>query len=146
MPISEGISAFGTLLKIGDGNVLESFATIAEVTNLVGPSGKTNTANITNHGSPSAHEEIVPTTIVPGTWKVTVNFTPTAITQGYSTGLLRDWINRNKRNFRLIWPNVANNTITFAAYVTAFDTKAPVDGKLEADFSLDVTGVYVWTN
>ena len=146
MPESLGIAAFGTLMKIGDGGTPESFATIAEVTDLQGPSGKTAMVELTNHGSPSAHTERVPTIVDPGTWKLSVNFTPTAITQNYATGLIRDWINRTKRNFRLVWPNAANTTIAFAAYVTAFDTKAPVDGKLSADISLDVTGVYTWTN
>jgi hypothetical protein len=146
MPVSSGIAAFGTLLKIGDGGSPESFATIAEVTNIDGPSGKTGTADVTNHSSPSAFKEIVATTIDPGTYKITVNFTPTAITQNYSTGILRDWINRTKRNFQLVWPNVGNTTIQFAAYVTDFSTKNPVDGKLEAEFSIEVTGVYTWTN
>jgi hypothetical protein len=146
MPAASGIAAFGTLLKIGDGQVSESFATVAEVTDIEGPGGKTSTVDITNHSSPSAFKEIVPTTIDPGTIKLTVNFLPSAVTQNYNTGLLRDWIQRNKRNFQIIWPNVAGTYVTFAAYVIEFDQKAPVDGKLSATFSLEVTGVYTWTN
>lgn len=146
MPASLGIAAFGTLIKIGDGNVSESFATIAEVTNIDGPGGKTSMVEITNHSSPSAFKEVVPTTIDPGTFKLTMNWLPTVITQNYATGITRDWINRTKRNFQLVWPNAATTTVTFAAYVTDFTQKAPVDGKLEADLSLEVTGPYVWTN
>jgi hypothetical protein len=143
---SSGIAAFGTLIKIGDGNASESFATIAEVTNITGPAGKTNTTDITNHSSTNATKEIVPTTIDPGTWTLEVNLIPTAITQGYTYGLIRDWQARNKRNFQLVWPNIGNTQITFTAYVTGFDQKAPVDGKLAATFKLDVTGVYTWAN
>lgn len=146
MPATMGTAAFGTLLKIGDGGSPENFTTIAEVTNITGPGGKTKMVDMTNHSSPSAFMEVVPATVDPGTYKLTVNFVPTAVTQNYATGILRDWINRNKRNFQLVWPNTAGTYVQFAAYVTDFDQKAGVDGKLEADFSLEVTGPYSWNN
>lgn len=143
---SLGIGAFGTLIKIGDGQGSESFATIAEVTNIDGPGLKISMQNITNHSSPSAYKEIIPTLIDPGVFKLTMNFLPTAVTQNYNTGLLRDLQNRTKRNFQLVWPNAAGTYVTFAAYVTDFNQKAPVEGKLEAEMSLEVSGPYVWTN
>jgi hypothetical protein len=146
MPASSGIAAYGTLLKIGDGQGTESFSTIAEVVDITGPGGKTTMVDLTNHSSPSAFKEVAPTVVDPGTLKLVVNFIPTAITQGYNTGILRDWINRNKRNFQLVWPNTAGTYVQFAAYVTDFDQKAAKDGKLEATFSLEVTGPYSWNN
>lgn len=146
MPQSNATAAYGTLLKIGDGQVSEGFATIAEVVDIGGPAAKTIMLEVTNHSSPSAFKEKVPSVIDPGAFKLVVNFTPAAITQGYNTGLLRDWIQRNKRNFQLVWPNIGNTAVQFAAYVTDFDQKAPVDGKLEATFGLEVTGPYIWLN
>jgi hypothetical protein len=146
MPVSQGIAAFGTYLKLGDGGSPENFAIIAEISDISGPGSKVNTAKLTNHSSPNAFEEIVPTTIDPGTFKITGNFTPLAVTQGYNTGLLRDFLNRNKRNFQLVWPNVSNTTMSFAAYVTDFDTKNPVSGSLEFTASVEITGMPVWTN
>ena len=145
MPISTGIAAFGTLLKIGDGAGVESYTTIAEVTDVGWGGMKVNTADITNHGSTSAFKEIVATTVDPGQVKFSINFVPNAVTHAYTTGVMRDIIARNKRNFQLVFPCVAPNTITFAAYVTGFDHKGPVDGKLAADFSIDITGFITWS-
>jgi hypothetical protein len=146
MPVSQGIAAFGTYMKIGDGGSPEAFAIIAEVTDISGPGAKATMVDLTNHSSPSAVKEVIPTVIDPGTWKLTMNFTPLAITQNYATGLQRDFWARNRRNFQLVWPNVSNTTLSFTAYVTDFDTKAPVAGGLTATMSLEVTGPYVWTN
>ena len=145
MPISSGIAAFGTLLKIGDGAGVESFTTIAEVTDISWGGLKVNTADITNHGSTSAFKEIVATTVDPGQVKGSVNYLPNALTHSYVTGFMRDIVNRNKRNFQLFFPTGTPNTITFAGYVTGFDQKGPVDGKLAADFTIDLTGVPAWS-
>ena len=145
MPISSGIAAYGTLLKIGDGAGVESFTAIAEVTEVGWGGLKVGTADITNHGSTSAFKEIVATTVDPGQVKFSVNYLPNTLTQAYTTGLMRDIINRNKRNFQLTFPSGTPNTITFAAYVTGFDQKGPVDGKLAADFTIDITGVPAWS-
>ena len=44
--MGEGISAFGTTLKIGDGATPEVFAAIAEVTNVGGPGMNLQVANL----------------------------------------------------------------------------------------------------
>jgi hypothetical protein len=140
MPISSGIAAYGTLLKIGDGGSPETFSTVAEVVQIDWSGMKATLADITNHGSVSAFKEIVPTTVDPGQIKLTVNFLPTAITQAYTTGLLRDLTQRNKRNFQLVFPNVGNTTWGVAGYVSQLDIKGPVEGKLQADFVIDISG------
>jgi hypothetical protein len=147
MPVSQGIAAFGTLFKMGDGgSPTEAFATVAEVVDVAGPGGKTTMADLTSHTSPSGFKEKVPTTVDGGSFTLKVNFLPSAVTQGYTAGLLNKWLNRTKGNYQLLWPNVAGTYVTFAAYVTAFDMKAPVDSKLEATFTVEVTGAYTWTN
>jgi hypothetical protein len=136
---SLGISAFGSLLKIGDGAGSESFTTIAEVTNIDWSGLKAGTTDITNHSSAGAFKEVTPTTIDPGTVKLSVNFLPSAITQGYTSGLVRDLVNRNKRNFQLVFPTPL--TWPFTGYVVSLDIKMPVEGGFKADFSIELTGV-----
>jgi hypothetical protein len=140
MPISSSIAAFGTLLKIGDGAGVESFTTIAEVTDISWGGMKVSTAEVTNHGSVSAFKEIVATTVDPGQVKFSVNFLPTATTQAFATGLMRDLTARTKRNFQVVFPTSVPTTWLIAGYVSGFDQKGPVDGKLAADFTIDITG------
>ena len=138
--MTQGTAAFGTYLKIGDGNTPENFTTVAEVTNIGGPNMKVKMVDMTNHSSAGAFTEQVPTTIDVGALKLTVNWIPTHPTQGYATGLLRDLVNRNPRNFKLVFPDTAHTTWLLPCYVVSFDSKAAVEGKSEADFELDITG------
>ena len=133
-----GIAAFGTLIKRGDGGSPESFTTIAEVVNITGPTMKVKTVDVTNHTSPGAVQQDVVTTIDPGTIKLTINWIPDNATQSYAAGLLKDMMGRTARNFQLIFPNVAATTWLLPCYVTGFDNKAPVEGKLEADIELNI--------
>jgi predicted secreted protein len=137
---SAAISSFGTLLKIGDGQGSETFATIAEVTELKPPSLKLDTEDVTNHSSTGGWEEVIPTIKSGGEVGLKINFIPTNATHSYSAGLLKDFNNKTKRNFQIVFPDGSNTTWSFAAYVTAFKADAPVKGKLSADITLKVTG------
>ena len=133
-----GIAAYGTLIKRGDGATPENFVTIAEVVDITGPAMKVKAIDTTNHSSANAIAENVVGIIDMGVLKLTVNFMPDAPTQSYAAGLLMDLYQRNPRNYQLVWPNVAHTTWLLPCYVTGFDPKAPVDGKLVADFELDI--------
>ena len=133
------LAAFGTLLKIGDGQGSESFTTIAEVTKIGGPKFKLNLDDVTSHSSTSGWMENIPTTLDPGQVDIEISFIPTTATQSQTSGLLRDFKNKTKRNFQLIFPDTTQ--WAFAAYVVAFEPSAPVDKALSAKVTLDITGV-----
>ncbi|MGE5619533.1 MAG: phage tail tube protein [Sphingomonadaceae bacterium] len=137
--MTQAIGSHGTLLKIGDGGEPEQFTTIAEVTNIQGPGLSMDTVDATSHDSPSYHEEIIAGIKRSGEVTFSINFVPTHATHNPSTGLLRDWANRTKRNFKLVFPDVGNTTWTFAAFVTGFQPTAPAGSeKLTADVTLKV--------
>ena len=75
------ISAFGTLLKVGDGGGTEVFTTIAEVKEISGPSISVDTVELTTHSSSGAWKEYLPTLIDAGEVTFDVNFIPTNATQ-----------------------------------------------------------------
>ena len=137
---TNAIPAFGTLLKIGDGGGPENFTTIAELLDIKGPKFEVETEDVTNHSSPGSWEEVIGTILRSGEVGFDVNFVPTAATHSYSSGLLKDMVNKTKRNFQLVFPNVGNTTWTFAAFVTGFETEAAVKGKLKAAITLKITG------
>jgi hypothetical protein len=139
--MTNALNSFGTLLKIGDGATpTENFTTIAELLDIDGVTLKANTEDATNHSSPGGFEEKIPTTLAAGPIKFGINFIPTGATHSYSTGLIKDFKNKTKRNFQLVFPDSGATTWNFAAYVTSVDIKAPVKGKLTADVTLDITG------
>jgi predicted secreted protein len=138
---SGAISGFGTLLKLGDGATpTEGFTTIGEVKDIGGPDLKLNTADVTNHSSTDGWKEKIGTLLEGGQVAFKVNFIPTTATHSFSTGLIKDMVNRTKRNFKLVFPDTGATTWTFAALVTQFKPNEPVDGALEADVTLDITG------
>ena len=138
--MSNAISAFGTLLKIGDGGAPESFTTIAEVKDIGGPKLKSNTAEVTNHSSTDGWLEKIGTILEAGQVTFKINFVPTATTHSFSTGLIKDFVARTKRNFKLVFPDTGATTWSFTAIVTGFEPSEPVNGPLEADVTLDITG------
>lgn len=138
--MTEAISAFGTLLKIGDGGGPEVFTSIAEVVTIGGPSLSMDTADVTHHESPGGWEEVVGTILRSGEVSFDVNFIPTHATQNAATGLLNDLENRTLRNFELVFPDTGNTTWSFAALVTGFEPDAPHDDPLRASVTLKLSG------
>lgn len=141
MTTTGAISAFGTLLKIGDGaSPTETFTTIAEVTDIGGPSLKLATIEATSHSSTDGWIEKIGGLLDGGELSFDVSFIPTNATQNFSTGLIYAMVNRTVRNFKLVFPNLSATTWAFAALVTGFEPKEPIDDKLSASVTLEITG------
>jgi hypothetical protein len=101
--MSDGISAFGTALQIGNGGTPEAFTTIAEVINISGPTLSLETIDVTSHGSTDAWREFVAGLKDPGEITFDINFVPTGATHSYSTGLINDYDDRTLRNSSLFF-------------------------------------------
>ena len=142
--MTSALSAYATLLKIGDAADPEVFTTIAEVVNIGGPSLSLDPIDVTNHSSPSAWKEFVAGLKDGGEVSFEVNFIPTEAThKNAAGGLLNDLDGRTLRNFELIFPDSGATKWTFAAFITGFEVAAPVDGKLSASITLKLSGVPV---
>lgn len=140
---SVAVSSFGTLLKIGDGAGSESFTTIGEVRDIDGPAFALGTEEVTAHDG-SGSREFVATLKEVGEISFEINFNKAA-TQGFTGGLYNDFVNKTKRNFQIVLPTTVAATGAFAAFVTAFKFKEPVEGVLRADVTLKVTGAATWS-
>lgn len=134
------ISSFGTLLKIGDGGGTEVFTTIAEVRDISGPGLKLNLEESTSHSSAGGWKESIGTILEGGEVSFEINYDPAGATHNATTGLIRDMVNRTKRNFKVVFPNGGSTTWTFGAFVTGFEPDAPVQGKLAAKVTLEISG------
>jgi len=136
--MTNAIGSHGTMLKIGDGGSPETFATIAEVLDINGPNMTADTEEVTSQSS--TWKEYIATVLDAGEVTFDLNFVPTDATHSYSAGLLKDFTSRTLRNFQLVFPDSGSTTWTFAAYVTAFQPSAPVNGKLGASVTLKISG------
>lgn len=136
------VSATGTLLKIGDGAGSETFTTIGEVLDIDGPSMSVNILEVTAHDT-GPYIQKLPNLIDPGQVSFDINFNAHS-TQGFSSGLYNDMVNRTLRNFQIVLTTTVAKTGSFSAYVTNFQFSAPVDGALTASITLDITGQVTW--
>lgn len=132
------IDAHGTLLRIDDGT--GSYTTIAEVTDIGGPSMSLDPIDVTSHDSTAAYREFIGGLLDAGEVTLTINYVPTAGTHDATTGLIADMVARVVRNFKLVFPDSGTTTWTFAALITAFESAEPIDDKLSADVTLKLSG------
>lgn len=133
-------ASFGVLLKRGDGGSPETFSSVAEVKDIKPFKLKADTKETTHHGSPGAWRTFKSTLIDGGECTFKLNFLPDDTSHSFAAGLAADLINRVQRNYRVVLPDTSSTTYQFAAIVTQFDPDAPVEGILETDVTLKITG------
>lgn len=140
---TNAIGGFGTLVKIGDGGGTEVFTTIAELKNIKLPGVKNVVVDVTSHSSPGGIKEKLAVLGEITEMTFDVSFIPTGATHSYTSGLLKDALNRTKRNFKVVLPDAGATTWQGAAYVEEFTPEAPVDNVLKASIKLTPAGQ--WT-
>lgn len=134
--------AFGTLLQLGDGMMVETFTTLAEVKDIDGPDISLDTEDITPHDAVGGWEEFIPTILRSGEVTFDLNFVPSSAQHGdVAGGVINLLKTRTKRNWKLVLPTSPAYEWTFAAYVVGFSNSMPVGGVLGASVTLKVTGV-----
>lgn len=130
----------GTLLKLGDGEDPEVFTTIAEVKDIAGLSISADSEDVTSHDSEDGWAEQMPTLLHGGEFSFDVNLNPTAATHGYTTGVLKDLVDRQLRNIQFVFTDTAGTTWTAPGYFIKFDVAAPVAGVTSASITFEVSG------
>lgn len=138
MPTTQAIPGYGTLLKKGDGGAPETFATVVEVTEINMPEIELKTEDATSHDS-GGWEEVVGTLLTGNEISGKVNWRPTDPTHDETTGILATILNRTKANWKMVLPSNLK-TFAFAGLLTKFKGLPPVDGKLEAEFTIKISG------
>lgn len=136
---TSAIPGYGTLLKKGDGaSPTETFGTVVEVTELNLPEITLKTEDATSHDS-GGWEEVIGTLLSGGEISGKVNWRATDPTHDETTGILGTILNRTKANWKMVLPG-SIKTFSFAGLLTKFKGLAPVDGKLEAEFTIKISG------
>ena len=126
--------AFGTLLKKGG-------TAYANVSNISGPGLSLDMVDVTSHDSTGAWEEMVGTILRSGEITMNLVYDPAHATHKYAAGgLIYDLVQRTAIALTLVFPDTANTTWSFNAFVTKFEPTAPVAGALTATVSLKITG------
>jgi hypothetical protein len=136
---SAAIPAYGTLLKRETSFGSTVFVTVAEVKSMNGPSMKGDVIDVTTHSSAAsgAWREKISSLLDPGEVSFSINLVPAS--SGHKS-LITDFTGRVKTNYQMVFPDPGLTTWAFTGYTTQFAAKAEVDGVLEADMTVTLTG------
>lgn len=135
-----GLTAFGTLIKIGDGNISpgpEVFATLGEVRDISGPGLSMDAIESTSHTTTGGFRDRVAGLLDAGEVSFDINWDPNNVTH---EALRADMLARVRRNFQVVFPSSPTETWNFAALITSYEIGAPVDGILTASITLTMLG------
>lgn len=131
--MSNATAGFGTLLK-------KSSTTIAEVKSISGPGLSLDVQDVTSLSSTNGWKEFLPTLLECGEITLNINFLPADSTQGASSGLIKDMVDRTASTYSIVFSDSGSTTWSFSAYVTKFQPSAAVGGVLSATVTLRPTG------
>lgn len=136
------IFGYKTILKIGDGASPEVFTSIAEVKVQGLPSTSKDMIDTTHTESVNRARTFIGGLIDAGEISVDAFFLPTDSTQSTSAGLLYHlWNTHTPWNFQLnIDPDGVDIDWTLACLVSGTDGSAPMDGTIDASFTLKISG------
>lgn len=132
----------GTLLKVGDGASPEVYTTVPEVMRLTGPSVRFDLLDVTSHDTVGFFREFIPGLADGEKIAASVNWRPSNTVH---KNLRIDAYARTLRNFRIVFPDSSDNTVTSATYIESQIPKADIGTPLNMDISLKVTGAPVWS-
>lgn len=133
-------STFGTLLKRGDGEEPEVFATIAGLGDVDEVSSEIRMAESTSHDS-GGWVERTPLLLDAGDLSCVIRWNPSDPTHAL---LKSDHINMVKRNYQIVETFPGGETADFAAYVQKIGKPYPVEGLLEATVVFSNDGPRTW--
>ncbi|MBA0126281.1 hypothetical protein H0B56_12085 [Haloechinothrix sp. YIM 98757] len=135
-----GIDAFGTQFARSDMAETDPvFETIANVTDISGPSREREQIEVTAHDSPDKYREFVKGLKDGGSVELTLNYDPDSSTQQL---LDDDFEEDSLRDYRVvILPGTAEEyTWEFSALITALGDEFPHDDKAERSVTVKITG------
>lgn len=141
-----GKAGFGCIVNFGTTTGTTTSGTLANVTNISGLDGETETIDVTAHDSGSAYREKVASFIDAGQVTLDVNFDPNATTHRATTGgilYLRD--QRTIVPWKVTFPGTPVHYVMFQAFVKSAGFEAPFDDKLSMSVTLETTGAATWT-
>lgn len=139
MTTAKTIAAQGTVIKIGNGESPEVFATIGEVRTFTGPGGSAAVIDTTTLESTRREKRMgLPDE---GQFTLDVNLDPTDTDGQIACRTART--NRTLKNFEVTYPNSSKDE--FSGYVTGFQTSGAVDANIEATITIEITGAVTFT-
>lgn len=133
--MTKALAANATKFQRGTGTPL-TYSDIAEVTDLKGPGMKVDAIEATGYDSDGA-KEYIGGLLDGGEVSLELNFVPT------DTGhvaLRTAFMAKNVGDYQIVFPDTPSTKWSFQALITGFELATPVDDKVTATVTLQITG------
>ncbi len=134
-----GKDAFGTSISKGDGEAIEVFSAVGNVTSISLPSLERETYDVTAHDSTDGWREFIGGLKDGGEVSFDVNYDPNE----HVPLTMADTAETDPSNWEVAFPSGA--LWAFAAILTSSEADAPHDGQLEGSITLKISGAPVFT-
>ncbi len=141
MTVSSAFWVYGSLFKVGDAATPEVFTTVAEVTDLDGPSFARDSIEVTNLDSTTGWREHIPGWREGDSITVSANWLPTNTTHDGTTGMYSHFTDNVNHNYQIVLPTAIGLTIALTGHITGFPISLPIDEQAQVDFEIKISGV-----
>lgn len=140
--LATGDSAFGTIIRVSDGNSPEVFHTIAGVGDIDGPNRSINVQEVRTHSTGNPYPNARPNTFGLVTLSFPVYFVASNPSHSLTSdfGLLYMLENRATRTWQIIYADEENTTLEGRGFVSELSGSAPVDGIAEYKCTVTIDG------
>ena len=132
---SNAIEAQGITIARGTGTGPVTYTTIPEVKSFSGPGGSATVIDVTDLSSTAKEKRMG--LADEGQLQLTINYIPD---NAVHLALRADRASRAKVPFRISFTDSGDTTWSFDAFVTGFNVSGAVDGVVEAQVTLEITG------
>lgn len=132
---ANALEAQGLIFKRGDGAATELFTAIPEIKSFSGPGGSASVIDVSDLNSTGKEKRMGLKD--EGQIQLTINYLPK---NAQHAGLRSDRGARTLRNFKMEFTDNPKTIWSFAAYVTGFSVTGSVDGVVEAQVTLEISG------
>lgn len=132
---SNAIESQGIVISRGTGSGPITYTAIPEIKSFSGPGGSASIIDVTDLASTAKEKRMGMAD--EGQLQLTINYIPDNATHAALRG---DRAARSKVPFKIAFTDVGLTVWTFEAYVTGFSTSGGVDGVVEAQITLEITG------
>ena len=136
---SQALEAQGTVLKIGNGASPEVFTAISEIKNFTGPGGAAAVIDVTDLSSLAKEKRMG--LADEGQLSFVLHYIPSD-TQHAALRAAR--ASRVETNFQSEFTDASPSTVwSFSGFVTNFSVSGSVDGVIEGNVTIEITGAIV---
>ena len=136
---SNAFWSYGSKFKVGNGATPEVFSDVAEVKDITPPQYEREVHDVSHHGSDGGFKEYIAGWRDGGEVELLLNWLPTDGTHDDKTGLLADYHDNARHNYKIVLPdNLA--TIAFSGVITAYQPDMETAKGAELSVTIKVSG------